>query len=176
MFDMGETAGAASGATAQLVAWLLAIAAAGLVVWLVVRMLLASAAERRARAAAMLGTPPQDAGDDDALARTPGEWRRSAADLLDGGRRREAMRALYLALLSGLHHAGAIDYDRTRTNTAYVGDVKPGHAARPQFVVLTRRFDETWYGNREPSDEDLAAATSEADGVLAAFSAEAVRA
>ncbi len=174
LFGGGSGGGAASGEIARIVAWAVGVAAVALVVWLIVRLVRASAQERRARASATV-VPAADVGDDDALARSPDEWRRAATEFADGGRGREAVRALYLSLLSALHHAGAIDYDRTRTNTAYVGDVAAGHPARAPFVSITSRFDVAWYGRREPSAAELDAATAESDSVLRAFAKERTR-
>jgi len=174
MFGGAGSGGEHSGDTARIVGWSLAIAAVALVAWLIVRLVRSSAAERRARAAVVPFTGDDEG--DDALARRPDEWRRAAQELAGGGRRRESIRALYLSLLAALHHAGAIDYDRTRTNTAYVRDVRPDHPAFSEFSSLTALFDVCWYGGREPSDDDLARATRQADDVLRAFRAETVHA
>lgn len=156
------------------VAWLLGAVAVLLIVFLVWRLVRASRLERAARLAATTLTRASAVGDDDALAKSPEEWKRSARELAEGGARRDALRALYLALLASLHRVGAIRYDRTRTNTAYVGDLERGHAAYRPFRMLTRRFDAAWYGGHEPDAEALDAATREADDVLAAYRREAV--
>ena len=103
------------------------------------------------------------------MARTPEEWRSEAGRLEAEGDRASALRATYLELLSGLHRAGAINYDRTRTNLAYVRDVPRTHAASAPFRRLTARFDVAVYGAVEPDGETLRAARSEAQAVRAAF-------
>ena len=173
LFSGSGAPGGGSGTTARILAWGLGALAVAVVLWLLVRLMRANAAERRARTSAVFGAP-EPGGEDDALAHTPDEWRRSATTLSSQGRRRESIRALYLSLLSALHHAGAIDYDRSRTNTAYDGDVRNDHAAKPGFRSLTRRFDDAWYGLHEPSEEELGRAVAEADVVLRAFVTGAV--
>ena len=114
-------------------------------------------------------------GADDALAHTPEDWRRRAERLAAGGDRSEALRALYLELLSGLHRAGAIDYDHSRTNTAYVFDLPLGHPARPPFLSLTRRFDSAVYGAHQPGADDLRRAMDDVDTVRTALVRETAR-
>ena len=160
----GAGVGEGAGVFGTAVAWSLVVGAAALLVWLLLRLMRASSAERRAGVLA-LGVSEAGAGDDDALARTPEDWRRRAERLAAGGDRVEAIRALYLELLAGLHRAGAIDYDRTRTNTAYVFDLAHGHPARPPFVALTHRFDRAVYGAHEPTETELATAMREVDTV-----------
>ncbi len=175
LFGGGGNSGAASLVPAW-VAWTLGVLALALIAWLLIRLFRAHAAERSSRAGALVIGARGGAEEDDALARKPEDWRRSARELAAGGRLRESLRALYLSLLSALHHAGAIDYDRTRTNTDYVRDLRPDHSARPAFASITERFDRSWYGRREPAPEEMDAAMGEADAVLAEFRREVARA
>src|ERR1043166_5231646 len=70
----GESPGVEVG---RLVGWALLVVAVVVVAWLVVRLVRASAAERRARSAVMLVGRSPGAGDDDALSKSPDEWRRA---------------------------------------------------------------------------------------------------
>ncbi len=82
-----------------------------------------------------------------ALARPPEGWAHLADELAAQGEYREAVRSLYLALLSRLHREGAILYDSTLSNWDYLRDFKGRRDWLPPFRELTRRFDFAWYGN-----------------------------
>ncbi len=90
-----------------------------------------------------------------ALARPPEGWAGLADELAANGEYREAIRHLYLALLSRLHRDGAIDYDPTQSNWDYFRDFKGDRSMVPPFRELTRRFDFAWYGNVEVSQDEL---------------------
>ncbi len=171
---LGGAGGAATaGIFSTIVTWLLVVLGVALIVWLLIRLSASRRAERRAGAMA-LSVTTAGAGEDDALARSPEDWRRRAERLAGEGDRVEALRALYLELLAGLHRAGAINYDRTRTNTAYVFDLARGHTARAPFVSLTGRFDRAVYGAHEPAEIDVRDAMAEVSDVRAAFVREVV--
>ncbi|MBN1209198.1 MAG: DUF4129 domain-containing protein [Myxococcaceae bacterium] len=82
-----------------------------------------------------------------ALARPPEGWAHLADELAARGEYREAVRSLYLALLSRLHREGAILYDSTLSNWDYLRQFKGRREWLPPFRELTRRFDFAWYGN-----------------------------
>lgn len=82
-----------------------------------------------------------------ALSRPPEGWASLADQLAAAGNFREAIRHLYLALLSRLHRDGAIDYDPTLSNWEYLSAFKGPGEQKPPFRELTRRFDFVWYGN-----------------------------
>ncbi|SEK54847.1 protein of unknown function [Stigmatella aurantiaca] len=82
-----------------------------------------------------------------ALARAPEGWAQLADELAARGEYREAVRSLYLALLSRLHREGAILYDATLSNWDYLRQFKGRSEWRAPFRELTRRFDFAWYGN-----------------------------
>jgi hypothetical protein len=82
-----------------------------------------------------------------ALARPPEGWAHLADELAAQGEYREAVRSLYLALLSRLHREGAILYDSTLSNWDYLRHFKGRRDWLPPFRELTRRFDFAWYGN-----------------------------
>jgi hypothetical protein len=82
-----------------------------------------------------------------ALARAPESWAGLADQLAAQGHYREAIRHLYLALLSHLHRSQLIDYDTTASNWEYVKGFRGPSASRVTFRTLTSRFDFVWYGN-----------------------------
>lgn len=82
-----------------------------------------------------------------ALARPPEGWAHLADELAAKGQYRDAVRSLYLALLSRLHREGAILYDSTLSNWDYLRQFKGRREWLPPFRELTRRFDFAWYGN-----------------------------
>ncbi|WP_163996751.1 DUF4129 domain-containing protein [Pyxidicoccus caerfyrddinensis] len=92
-------------------------------------------------AAALAGDPAH------ALSRPPEGWAHLADELAARGEYREAVRSLYLALLSRLHRDGAILYDVTLSNWDYLRQFRGRSELKPPFRELTRRFDFAWYGN-----------------------------
>jgi hypothetical protein len=88
----------------------------------------------------------EGAGGLDALARPPEGWAHLADELAARGEYREAVRHLYLALLSRLHREGAILYDVTLSNWDYLRQFRGQRDWLPPFRELTRRFDFAWYG------------------------------
>lgn len=82
-----------------------------------------------------------------ALSKPPETWAGLADELAARGEFREAIRHLYLALLSRLHRDGVIDYDPTLSNWEYLFAFKGAATLKLGFRELTRRFDFAWYGN-----------------------------
>ena len=85
--------------------------------------------------------------DEDPLSRGANEWERYAAQLAAAGRIREAIRAWYHAVLVTLYGAGILHFRKGRTNWEYVSALSPELGWRGEFVQLTRRFEEEWYGH-----------------------------
>jgi hypothetical protein len=86
-------------------------------------------------------------------------WWREADDLARQGRHLEALRAVYLAVLSLLHRHQLIRFETTRTNGEYVEQVRlaaraPRELAEP-FEHLTELFEVKWYGDRSCAAEEL---------------------
>ena len=71
---------------------------------------------------------------------------------------RLAYRAMYLALLAGLHRRGWIRFAASRTNGSYVrgfrgpsgGTGPDADGPRASFARLTALFDDVWYGHEPP--------------------------
>ncbi|MBI4585991.1 MAG: DUF4129 domain-containing protein [Planctomycetes bacterium] len=84
----------------------------------------------------------------EALALAGSGWLQEAERLVAEGNFRAVYRALYLALLSGLHTAGKIDFRRNRTNWMYVFFFRGPEGEKESFSRLTALFDEIWYGEK----------------------------
>ena len=88
----------------------------------------------------------------DAAAREAGGLPRAGELLSDAeraaaaGRYREAIRLLYLALLSRLDRQGLITYDQTKTNWEYLVTTRAIPALYRPVSQLTAIFDRQWYG------------------------------
>jgi hypothetical protein len=175
LFGLARPAADAGGLSAGAIAWtLVAIAVAALVG--------AGVALWRARRAGPLAASPvaeapgaQDP-DEDPLARSANEWRLRAAELEAAGRRREAVRAWYHAVLATAFANGALQPRRGRTNWEHVRSLPPEIAWRRELNDLTRLFDASWYGMAEVSDETLAACERLARSILHVMGLRAVAA
>jgi hypothetical protein len=138
-----------SGASAANVLVVLVI---GLVLAVLTAVLLRSLGRRQQEESAQLDVSTLDstalAQDPmSALARPPEGWAHLADELAARGEYREAVRSLYLALLSRLHREGAILYDSTLSNWDYLRQFKGRREWLPPFRELTYRFDFAWYGH-----------------------------
>jgi hypothetical protein len=113
--------------------------------------------------------PPEDAVRPDEQP-SPVLWRQ-AEDLARTGRHREAVRALYLAVLSLLHAQRLVRYETTRTNGEYVRQIRFAPEApvglAEQFERLTNRFEALWYGSGDATAADFQACMSLAEGTRA---------
>jgi len=90
----------------------------------------------------------QALADGDALAFGSARWLAEADRLAAESEFRAVYRALYLALLSGLHAANRIDFRRTRTNWSYVRHYRGAEPGKAVFSSLTLLFDRVWYGQQ----------------------------
>jgi hypothetical protein len=104
--------------------------------------------------------------DEDPLSRGATEWERYAAQLAASGRIREAIRAWYHAVLVTLYAAGILHFRKGRTNWEYVAALSPEIAWRSEFVTLTRRFEEEWYGRERSAIEALEDVSGHAREIL----------
>jgi len=111
--------------------------------------------------------------DEDPLSREAAEWERYAGELAAAGRRREAIRAWYHAVLVALFRAGRLHHQRGRTNWEYVGQAPPEAAWRAPFALLTEVFDREWYGREASAPEALRECAARAREVLRPLGGEA---
>ncbi len=82
----------------------------------------------------------------DALALESDQWLNKAREFESSGEFRLMYRAMYLALLAGLHEKGKIRFRRSATNYALVRGFIGNQSERTIFGSLTERFDHVWYG------------------------------
>lgn len=124
--------------------------------------------ERSSYGEAALSSDPMSA-----LSKRPETWAGLADELAAKGEYREAIRHLYLALLSHLHRGGVIDYDPTKSNWDYLFGFKGPGDHKSAFRDLTRRFDFAWYGNLDVTEPAYRAFRTIVQPLLAAREAPA---
>jgi hypothetical protein len=136
--------------------------------------LLAVLTVRRHRAApsAPATAPPAKDADEDPLSRESSEWERYARELAAAGRRREAVRAWYHAVLSALFRTARLEPRKGRTNWEHVARLGPELGWRPSFIEITRRFEREWYGRDASTAEALADCARLATALLHAVRSE----
>lgn len=103
---------------------------------------------------------------EDALKRTPQEWKQLAREYFEKGEYTQALRALYLSLLVVLHRRRLISYDTSKTNWEYVWEIGPSRAEVAPFQALTKAFDYKWYGRAECSSGEYLELERMADRVV----------
>ncbi len=149
------SSGGGSGFASLLLVVLIA-AVVGVLAWLILRKR-EQATGDGAAGDGLIGTQlPVEADPQNALSRPPEGWAHLADELAARGEYREAVRSLYLALLSRLHRDGVIDYDPTLSNWDYFRQFKRSRASLDGFRELTFRFDFTYYGNLGATAEGYA--------------------
>ena len=111
----------------------------------------------------------------------PDVWLQQAQRYAADGDYRRAFRAVFLAVLMHLDRAGAIEYDRARTNGDYLRTLR-SKGLGPLYEVirpLAAEFDSRWYGSRTTGENDYRRCREMYDRVrqlsAAAASAEAAR-
>lgn len=102
----------------------------------------------------------------EALATDSPQWIEEANRLAQEKDLRLAYRAMYLALLSGLHDRRAITFHQHRTNWTYVQHFQGPQGQCQAFSRLTSLFDDVWYGLRVPTAEKLVAVKAQVDHLL----------
>jgi hypothetical protein len=93
-----------------------------------------------------------------------GLWRQ-AEELAAAGRHREAVRALYLAVLLLLHRADRLRLEPTRTNGEYARQLRAWDELHRPFTRLTALFEVQWFGNRDGRPDDYAACRRLAENI-----------
>jgi len=68
---------------------------------------------------------------------------------------REAIRALYLAILLHLHERGVLSYDKSLTNREYLRELKTYPVLQKALQPIVHIFDDVWYGYKPCGSEML---------------------
>jgi len=103
----------------------------------------------------------------DALALGSPQWLQEAERLAREGDFRAVYRALYLALLAGLHARSRIDFRRNRTNWTYVRGFRGPAEQKATFSSLTDLFDRVWYGLEAATGTSLDGIRSQMGSLMA---------
>jgi hypothetical protein len=154
LFD--ALAGSAHGGVGSVVAWAIAIALAGVAIWLTVRLTRSISRSRT----------PHGPGDDAPL-RPAEDWRADAEAAEAAGDWRLALRCRYRALVADLAARGLVEEVPGRTAGEYRRQV--GHnvpTAAPEFSGATDLFEAAWYGGRDTGPDESARFRDLADRVL----------
>ncbi|MFA7236384.1 MAG: DUF4129 domain-containing protein [Phycisphaeraceae bacterium] len=135
------------GSVVGVLAWAVAAALVALLLVMGYRMFRDARAVSRGSTTISRKKLEQAMRDGHALAAASPVWLAEADRLAGEKDLRLAFRAIYLALLSGLHSANRIDYRRNRTNWMYVRRYRGPDDHRQTFAALTHIFDNVWYGS-----------------------------
>ena len=137
----------------KILAWAVAIAAVVVIIFFTVKS--ASRSSGQAMTEHILSRQQVEAAleSGNALALGASQWLDEAQRLAAEQDFRAVYRALYLALLSGLHSAGKIEHTRNRTNWTYVQLYRGPDEERAIFGHLTEVFDRVWYGRRAAPEQ-----------------------
>jgi len=139
------------------------------VVWLLALLIRALARKWQSKAAPLAKTTTTFDIDDAAadMLEEPDEWLRQAQQFAEAKDFRRAFRAVFLGILLQLDKAGAIEYNRSRTNGDYVRLLRTRglNALFEVFRPLVFEFDLRWYGNRATAEEDYRRCRREYDRI-----------
>jgi hypothetical protein len=116
-------------------------------------------------APAAAGPPPEGAALNP-LSRDSRDWARHAEDLHRQGKFAEAVRALYLSVLSLAHLRNWIEYHPSRTNWEYVHRFAGPETGRAGLGAITRTFEVLWFGRRPCAEADYLESRRHAEALL----------
>jgi hypothetical protein len=141
-------AGLVGGGGGAVVAWVILIAFAAAITFLLVRY-------GRLTLPALAAEPHPEVMVE--LTRSAREWREEAARLESEARWREGLRCRYRALVADLVRQGTIADQAGRTTGEYVRDVVAREPdAAPAFAAATELFEVVWYGGGTPGPAEAA--------------------
>ncbi len=153
------------GSLFKLMGWVLLIVCVLLIVWALIGRVRWNAVSV-GQAAPDRQTLDRALDTGDALVASSAAWADHAGQLAGEQDLRQAFRAMYLALLSGLHAGGAIRFRPQRTNWTYADGFNGSDAHRATFRQLTSVFDDVWYGQQQPDTSSFATIRRDVDGLL----------
>ncbi|HWG43645.1 MAG TPA: DUF4129 domain-containing protein [Gemmataceae bacterium] len=167
----GPSVSAPGGGGLSILGWVL-LAGLGLAVLIValVLFLMRPRGPRVPKATTTTGAEPTaDSETRQVLEESPTELWRQAEGLAGEGRFRDAVRILYLAVLSLLHRRQFIRFEPTRTNGEYVRQIRLSEQApielHDPFHGLTDLFEAKWYGERACESGDYRACRTLAEEI-----------
>jgi len=102
----------------------------------------------------------------DPLSRDAREWAIEADGLFRQGRVAEAIRALYLAVLSFSHVRRWIDYHPSKANWEHVRRFSGPGPAKSNLGSLTSMFEQKWYGRKPAAESEYRHSRELAAGIL----------
>lgn len=141
----GQTAAAAN-AGFRLIDIVLTLAAGGVLVFVLARIVQAVLGGFLQEAAV-----PNDGGGDGQ--RSVAAARHRATEFARAGSYRDAVRQLYLATLLGLEDRGLLRIDRSLTNREVLASVARWQGVQSGLRPVVETFETVWYGEREPGRE-----------------------
>ncbi len=144
-----DSASMPGASTVMLVAAVATLAALALVLW----RLLKTPNQQTAGATVSVTENSAAVAQSSALDNTPQGWAGLADSYANQGQFRDAIRHLYLALLSHFHHQGVIHYDPHVSNWEYLLAFRGPSEFKRRFRELTHRFDFAWYGDETVTDD-----------------------
>jgi len=75
-------------------------------------------------------------------------WQHAHDEAVASGNYREAVRCLYWALLTNMHHHQLIELDHNKTNADYWRELRLAEG-KPLFAQINRHFAYVWYGHHQ---------------------------
>lgn len=99
----------------------------------------------------------EDEVDEQDFARDPEVWLTECEKYTAEREYRRAFRAVFIAALLLLDRAGAVEFDRARTNGDYLRALRKKSLSQllDGLRPLTREFDRRWYGHEPTGPEDI---------------------
>lgn len=145
--------------------WGIVIGLLGVALAVIAYQVIKSRNPKDTKAPKLLKLAPQPSIEN-ALMRSPQQWKELAHEYFEKGDYTMALRALYLALLVVLHRRRLISYETSKTNWEYVRELGGGRGERPPFEALTSAFDYKWYGRVECSRDNYLKLERMADAIV----------
>lgn len=109
----------------------------------------------------------KEAGPVNALSQPARQWADDADLLFRQGKVAEAIRALYLAILSSSHRRSWIDYHPGKTNGEYLRRFEGPGEAQALLTAFTRLYERKWYGRESCTEQDYRESRRLTDDLLA---------
>ncbi len=128
----------------SMISWTVITAAFVVVVWLIVRNLLA-----QSRGFSLHLEAPAEKH------QSSWEWLKAARRAADAGDFREAIHSAYWAAVYRLGEAGVWRLDATRTPREYLRLLRAERPEWPPMSEITRNFEVVWYGDRPASERNF---------------------